>query len=108
MQGNELRECRKSLGLTQEQLAETLGLTQTYIGLMERGAKPIEPRTALAVYYLRELDETRHILKLLNDKKMRTQGTKGGSSMRDTTEETKELFRRKLERLTSAIERLDS
>ncbi|SMF70471.1 helix-turn-helix domain-containing protein [Allosphingosinicella indica] len=48
MQGDELRQLRKAAGLTQGELAKRLGLTETFIGMMERGAKPIELRTQLA------------------------------------------------------------
>lgn len=52
MQGNDLKEARKALGLTQGELAEQLGLSSTFVGLMERDAKPIERRTELAVQHL--------------------------------------------------------
>jgi transcriptional regulator with XRE-family HTH domain len=48
MQGKELKAKRKALGLTQEQLALGLGMTQKYVGMMERDEAPIEQRTALA------------------------------------------------------------
>lgn len=54
MQGEELKAIRKAIGMSQGQFAEALGLTGTFIGLMERGVKPIEKRTALAVLYLRD------------------------------------------------------
>lgn len=59
MQGEELRERRKAMRLTQADLAAALSLTQTFIGMMERGEKPIEIRTALAVKYLTEHPEAR-------------------------------------------------
>lgn len=49
MTGHELKHARRRLGLSQQTLAAELGLTQTFIGLMERGEKPIERRTELAV-----------------------------------------------------------
>jgi len=52
MQGSELKAIRVALGMTQAMLAEELGLTTTFIGLMERDAKPIERRTELAMRYL--------------------------------------------------------
>lgn len=52
MQADELKTARKALGLTQAELGEAIGMTGTSIGLMERGAAPIEKRTALAVLYL--------------------------------------------------------
>lgn len=48
----ELKQARQSLGLSQQALAAELGLTRVFIGLMERGEKPIETRTELAVLYL--------------------------------------------------------
>lgn len=42
------------MGITQERLAAALGMTATFIGLMERGVRPIEPRTRLAAFYLRD------------------------------------------------------
>jgi DNA-binding XRE family transcriptional regulator len=49
MQPMELKGARQELGMTQHELAEALGLTPQFIGMMERGEKPIEQRTALAV-----------------------------------------------------------
>ena len=45
MTGAELRERRKSLGLSQADLGARLGLSRDYIGQMERGTAPILPRT---------------------------------------------------------------
>lgn len=45
MQGTELKALRKQAGMTQAEVAEALGMTQTYVGLMERGEAPIEKRT---------------------------------------------------------------
>lgn len=36
--GERIKQCRESLGLTQEQFAEKLGLTTNYISTIERGA----------------------------------------------------------------------
>ena len=57
MQGEELKAARKALSLTQGAFADALGLTATFVGLMERGEKPIERRTELAVRYLTEHPE---------------------------------------------------
>lgn len=51
MQGSELKAMRKELGWSQARMGAELGLTQKFIGMMERGA-PIERRTELAVLYL--------------------------------------------------------
>ena len=58
MQGNELKALRKEAGLTQGELATAIGMTGTSIGLMERGAANIEPRTELAVR--RRADDVGH------------------------------------------------
>ncbi|MFQ3894628.1 helix-turn-helix transcriptional regulator [Sphingobium sp. R-7] len=49
MQADELKAARKVMGLSQEQMAEAIGLSRVLIGQMERGQAPIEKRTALAV-----------------------------------------------------------
>ena len=54
MQGDELKAIRTGLGWTQAQMAAALDMSGTFIGLMERNAKPIERRTALAALYLRD------------------------------------------------------
>lgn len=57
MQGDELRTIRKTLGLTLAGMADALGMSETMVGQMERGQKPIERRTALAALYLAEHPE---------------------------------------------------
>lgn len=52
MTGLELQAFRKGLRLTQRELATEVGLSQGFIGEMERGEKPIEKRTELAVRYV--------------------------------------------------------
>lgn len=49
MQPEDLKALRKRAGLTQSELARELDLTPQYIGMMERGQKPIEQRTMLAI-----------------------------------------------------------
>jgi transcriptional regulator with XRE-family HTH domain len=52
VQGTELKAIRKKLGMTQTQFAQEIGMTQTYLSLMENGASTIERRTELAALYL--------------------------------------------------------
>lgn len=52
MQPDELLAIRRTMGMTQSDLAERLGLTPQFIGMMERGEKAIEKRTALAVHQI--------------------------------------------------------
>jgi transcriptional regulator with XRE-family HTH domain len=49
MTGEEARAIRLALGLTQGQLAESIGVSRTFIGLMERGHKVVSKRTAVAL-----------------------------------------------------------
>ena len=49
MNGQELREYRRALGLTQAKLGERIGLTRIMIGFMERGLREITPRTQAAL-----------------------------------------------------------
>ena len=50
--GEWLKEARKKLGYTQQQLGDEIEMTRVMIGLMERDDKPVEKRTKLAVKYL--------------------------------------------------------
>jgi transcriptional regulator with XRE-family HTH domain len=52
MEGYKLRAIRKALRMTQVEFAEAMGVTSTFVGMMERGDKPIERRTELAALYL--------------------------------------------------------
>jgi transcriptional regulator with XRE-family HTH domain len=57
MTGEELKEARRKLGLSQQGLAAAIGKSKTMIGYMERGYGPsgpigIEPTTELAVWCL--------------------------------------------------------
>ena len=46
---DELRETRKTLGVTQVELADLLGLHQSTISRLESGALPLDGRTRLAL-----------------------------------------------------------
>jgi transcriptional regulator with XRE-family HTH domain len=48
----ELRRARLALSLTQRELGERLGMTQTSIARMERGEQKIMQTTELSVQYL--------------------------------------------------------
>lgn len=48
----DLKQKRLALGLTQAELAEKLGVTATFVGLMERNKKPIRTVTQHAVWCL--------------------------------------------------------
>lgn len=52
MQGDELKRLRTARGLDQSKVADALGLSRVFVGMMERDQKPIEPRTALAARLL--------------------------------------------------------
>lgn len=52
MQGSEMRGLRKTMGLSQAELADAISLTPKFVGMMERGEAPIDPRTAMAVQRL--------------------------------------------------------
>jgi len=52
MQADELRDLRKALGLSQQELADTIGMSRKAISEMERAAAPIERRTELSMRYL--------------------------------------------------------
>jgi transcriptional regulator with XRE-family HTH domain len=47
--GERIRERRKALGISQEQLGERAGLHRTYVGQVERGDVNVTVRTLLAV-----------------------------------------------------------
>lgn len=49
MQAAELKILRRRAGLSQSELADAIGMARETIGLMERGAAPIEKRTKAAV-----------------------------------------------------------
>ncbi len=49
MDAKAFRLHRIALGLTQAQLGERIGLSRVMIGLMERGQRPIPPRTVAAM-----------------------------------------------------------
>jgi transcriptional regulator with XRE-family HTH domain len=67
MNGDELRQRREGLGMTQEQLARALGVNTMTISRWERGVRSIPPHLSLAL----EAIETKQ--KKKNDKKAKQQ-----------------------------------
>lgn len=47
--GNRIRERRKSLGFSQERLAEDAGLHRTYVGAVERGERNVSLDNIVAI-----------------------------------------------------------
>lgn len=61
MTGKELKHLRTQAGLTQAELAQVLGMTTTFVGLMERGEAPVAHRTEVVVdAMLRERIDVSH------------------------------------------------
>lgn len=56
MQPEQLRAARHVANLTQQQVAERLGISQAYLALLERGGRPITPRLASRIANLYDLD----------------------------------------------------
>ena len=52
MTADKLRALRERLGFTQSQLADALGMHANTVACMERGEKPISPRTVAALELL--------------------------------------------------------
>lgn len=55
MQPERFRSIRKAADLNQSELEDFLGLTVGYVSKMEKGHKPIERRTAIAMLALEAL-----------------------------------------------------
>ena len=52
MTGEQLRQARHRLNMTQTELAEAIGMRKNSIALMERGERPVVKGTELSVKYL--------------------------------------------------------
>lgn len=52
MEGSDLKAMRQSAGMTQADMATSIGMARETIGAMERGTHAIELRTELAVRYV--------------------------------------------------------
>ena len=59
MQGDEMKALRKAAGMSQAELGAAIGMSQKFIGMMERGDAAIEKRTELAVRYVVQDDPGR-------------------------------------------------
>lgn len=53
MKGSQLLEIRKDLGLSQAAFASEIGVSRTFLSLMERDLKPISRRTELSALHLK-------------------------------------------------------
>lgn len=58
MQGSELKAIRKKLDMTQAAFAEKLGITSVYVGMLERGERPIDKRIEIQADGLRTVFES--------------------------------------------------
>jgi DNA-binding XRE family transcriptional regulator len=100
MQGEEMKALRKAARMTQGELGLVIGMSGTSIGLMERGAAPIERRTEMAMTLL----ETRaEMLRFRNDILERIAAFDEESG--GTTAGHRELAREMLARTEAAIEK---
>src|SRR6218665_1620347 len=107
MQASELKAIREGLGLSQDEMAERLGLSRVMIGLMERGQKPIERRTAQAamlIHVMMDLEEKRNqaIADLEN---LRGSCLVGGDGATDVTPTFIAFAERAVARLEEVIEK---
>ena len=52
MTGEQLKQARERLGMTQSKLAEAIGMQTNSLAMIERGLRPVVKTTELAVKYL--------------------------------------------------------
>lgn len=64
MQGDELKAVRTKLGMTQDAFAEAMGMTRVFIGMMERGDRPISPETERKARFLRTCGDSNTIFNM--------------------------------------------
>lgn len=55
MNPKHFKAIRENLNLTQEKLADELGVTRFHIGQLESGKAPIQKQTAMALKYLTDV-----------------------------------------------------
>lgn len=65
MKGSQLLEIRKDLGLSQAAFASELGVSRTFLSLMERDLKPISRRTELSALHLK--GDTSNVVNQVNN-----------------------------------------
>src|SRR4051812_13007095 len=105
MQADDLKALRKNMGLSQAELATALGLTGTYIGMMERGEKAIEMRTAWLVRMLANDMAARESL-ALQVEQMANGNLRSFHNNVDTTQESLARARKQLVDTIDRIERI--
>lgn len=76
MDGKTLKEIRLFYEITQQQLADKLGVTRGYLSQIERGLKPVSPQLQMKIAKLttptRDLIDTLDQLKFLSNRDKRT------------------------------------
>lgn len=57
MSGTTLKELRLYIGITQQELADRVGVSKAYISLMESGKKPVSDKVRINIAKYFELDD---------------------------------------------------
>lgn len=68
MNSSQLLEIRKLLNLSQDSFASELGISRTFLSLMETGLKPISKRTMLSALYLKSKVDCSNVISVNNVK----------------------------------------
>jgi transcriptional regulator with XRE-family HTH domain len=64
--GKRIQQVRRERGLTQEQLAEAVGLSPTHLSVIERGAKPTKITNFVAIANVLEVSADELLLDVLD------------------------------------------
>lgn len=110
MQPDELKQLRKAAGLTQGELANQVGLSQGYIGEMERGEKQIQPKIERVISEKIRLQQVMNRLVLERDDLLRQaedlERDNGlfGANGRNVSADFVAIYRQHADRLQNAIE----